>query len=128
MLPNFDKKNLAYMIGTTIASVAAYGVIDPAHVEPLTKFLSESAQSSLAQNGFFFLLAAWIHGGRVKKEIRLNFSGLTEAINNVANTLRAEIENHSEKQTKVIEQQGELLANVVGRVEVLEAGKPKTTI
>lgn len=55
------------------------------------KVFSEAAQSQIAQAGFFFTVAAWLHAGRVKKEIRDNFSALTESINKVADAFREDL-------------------------------------
>lgn len=75
----------------------------------LVGVMSQAAQSQIAQAGFFFTLAAWIHSGRVKKEIKLNFTTLTEAINNIAKTLREDLEKH-----------GKRLDSLEGRVQTLE--------
>ena len=74
-----------------------------------TGVLSAVAQSQIAQMGFFFTLAAWVHSGRVKKEIALHFASLTQAINNVANSLERELA-----------QQSKTLANHGKRLETLE--------
>lgn len=65
--------------------------------EAIQNFLGEAASNQITQAGFFFSMAAWIHSGRVKKEIKSNFVGLTEAINNVADSLREDLKNHSNK-------------------------------
>lgn len=53
--------------------------------------------SQMTQAGFFFTMAAWLHSGRVKKEIKDNFSSLTNAINNVAESFREDLKKHSER-------------------------------
>lgn len=69
------------------------------------QILSQTAQSEITRMGFFFLLAAWIHSGRVKSEIAANFLALTEAINNVAKSLRDDLA----AQSKVLANHGERL-------------------
>lgn len=84
---------------------------DPSMIsqEALKHFLGEAAQNQITQAGFFFTLAAWLHSGRVKKEIKSNFASLTEAINNVAESLRQDLKNHSNR-----------LDNLTSRVETVE--------
>lgn len=85
------------------------GVASPENADAVVKLLSETAQSQLAQAGFFFTIAAWLHSGRVKKEIRENFSALTQAIDNVANAFREDLKL-----------QGARLDNLASRVSSLE--------
>jgi hypothetical protein len=59
--------------------------------------LSLVSQNQIAQAGFAFTVAAWIHSGRVKQEIKLNFTCLTDALNNLADALRKELKEHSEQ-------------------------------
>lgn len=73
----------------------AYGMdISPQFV---VDHLSMAAQSQITQAGFFFTLAAWLHAGRVKSEIKLNFSSLTDALNNLGDALRNELKNHADQ-------------------------------
>lgn len=88
--------------------------LDASHI---LKFFSETAQNEIVKAGFFFMIAAWLHSSRVKKEIRENFISLTEAINNVAKTLRDDLNA-----------QARILANHGQRLETLEvklSEKPK---
>lgn len=62
--------------------------------DQVTKLLSETANNEIARAGFFFIVASWIHSGRVKKEIKLSFTTLTDAINNVATSLREDLKEH----------------------------------
>ena len=109
-------KNIPLNIKTI--SVASLGLVlagfigvdvDPNKV---SKIFSETAQNQIAQAGFFFTLAAYIHSGRVKKEIKSNFEALTTAINQVAEAFREDLKKHSER-----------LDNLASRVEVLEQTK-----
>lgn len=95
-----DKKKAA--VGPAAGVVAllstagiAFG-IDP---ETMNFTLQTLAGNQIAQAGFFFSVAAWIHSGRVKKEISKNFTSVTEAINNVASALRTDLEG----QKKILE-------------------------
>lgn len=58
-------------------------------------YLSDAAASEVTRAGFFFLMAAWIHSGRVKKEISKNFTSLTAAIDNVAVAFRKDLQSHA---------------------------------
>lgn len=98
--------------GIAVGLGSGVGLLWGLNPEMIQNFLSETAQSQIAQAGFFFTLAAWIHAGRVKKEIAKHFSSLTIAINNVALTLRQDLD----AQKKVLEDHG-------GRIQNLEIKK-----
>lgn len=87
----------------------------------VTSFFSQASQSQIAQAGFFFTLAAWIHSGRVKKEISKNFGALTAAINNVATTSTAAINNVATTLSDELKSQAKILANHGQRLETLES-------
>ncbi len=63
--------------------------IDPNH---LLTILGSALQAQVTQFGFAFSLAAWIHSGRVKKEIRSQFEGLTGAITSMGTALSKRID------------------------------------
>lgn len=88
------KTRLVHYSGWLVA-VAAFTVNADIHPEAIQHFLSEAAQNQITQAGFFFTMAAWIHSGRVKKEIKANFEILTQAINNVADSLREDLKSQS---------------------------------
>lgn len=48
--------------------------------EALISGLGSALQSQVAQFGFAFSLAAWIHAGRVKKEIGAQLGGIKDAL------------------------------------------------
>lgn len=99
-------------LATAVALVAIAGVtagFTPESADVVLKLFSEAAQSQIAQTGFFFTVAAWLHAGRVKKEIRENFASLTLAIDKVADAFREDL--------KV---QGARLDNLALRVTSLE--------
>lgn len=78
-----------------ISGVAGYiWTVDP---NTLVQNMSVVAQNQIAQAGFFFTLAAWIHSGRVKKEIKDSFSSLTEALNSLSDALRKELKIHTDQ-------------------------------
>lgn len=83
--------------------------ISPDQTEPLVKFFSEAAQNQITQAGFFFTMAAWLHSGRVKKEIRENFMALTISIDKVADAFREDLKA-----------QGNRVDNLASRVSDLE--------
>ena len=101
-------KYLVIAIFTYVGAIFGAGIDH----EVLKSFLSETANSQIAQTGLFFMAASWIHSGRVKKEIKENFSSLTHAINNVAETLREDMKKHAG-----------ILANLDHRVQNLENQK-----
>lgn len=98
------------ILGGTVGFTAGSDVVDYSQVSQL---FSDASQNQIAQAGFFFTLAAWIHSGRVKKEISSNFAALTLAINQVAEAFREDLKKH-----------GDRLDNLASRVETLES-KPK---
>lgn len=59
-----------------------------------------------------FGIAAYIHSGRVKKEIASQMGGITDAIDRMSDALKKELADHSERITKL-----------TTRVDVLEKGK-----
>ena len=89
-----------------------YG-IDPNGVSNL---LTEAANSKMAQYGFLFTLAAWIHSGRVKKEIASSFIVVSEAINNVAEALKKDLRLQAER----LEHLENISISLTTRVEQLE--------
>lgn len=89
--------------------IATAGFATPENTDALVTLFSEAAHSEIAQAGFFFTVAAWLHSGRVKKEIRENFVSLTMAIDKVADAFREDL--------KV---QGARLDNLAARVTSLE--------
>ena len=85
------------------------GLIGGLSPENLGNIMSQASQNQLVQYGFLFSLAAWIHSGRVKKEIKLNFASVTDAINSISRALREDLEKH-----------GKRLDMIEGRVQNLE--------
>lgn len=108
MFKNFPIKTTSAVAVIFLLSGFTYGA-SPEHVEPVLKLLSDTAQSQIAQAGFFFTVSAWLHAGRVKKEIRENFSLLTNAIDKVADAFREDLKLQSAR-----------LDNLASRVQSLE--------
>lgn len=116
-----NKKSIGVTLGVGSILTLLYS-LDPTSI---AKLMSEAANSQIAQAGFFFTLAAWIHAGRVKKEIAANFQLVTDAINNVAVALRQDLSAQSSRigglETKVEEG----FTKITARVDALEQTKPK---
>ena len=89
--------------------VAGFTIAPELDSEQIKLIFGEAASNQIAQAGFFFTIAAWLHSGRVKKEIKENFSSLTKAINDVASAFREDLKAHSEQ-----------LNNLASRVQSLE--------
>lgn len=83
--------------GWTAALSGAAGFLYSMDPNVLVQHMSIIAQSQIAQTGFFFTVAAWLHAGRVKKEIKDSFTGLTESLNSLSAALRQELKIHSDK-------------------------------
>ncbi len=79
--------------------------LDP---EFFKQFLNDAAQSQVATFTVAFGLAAWIHSGRVKKEIASQLSGITLALGNVAEALKQDLASQSKRITLVEEKQEEI--------------------
>lgn len=101
-------------IGMIIASLGGIALgLDSVAV---TEKFSSVINSQIAQAGFFFTLAAWIHSGRVKKEIKAQFEPLTAAINGVREALRQDLESQSKRISGI-----EIgVVNLTSRVDSLE--------
>ncbi len=112
MLDDASKKAIGLAVGVSGSAGVLWG-LDP---EMVKHFLSETAQSQIAQAGFFFTVAAWLHAGRVKKEIGKNFTGLTNAISDVSTAFRQDLEELRK-----------ILVNHSNRLDNLESTKPKET-
>jgi len=99
-------KPASLAIGFTSASAL---FMSPDLLKTVTDMFGVLSESQMAQFGLFFTMASFIHSGRVKKEIRSNFEGLTHAIEKVSAALREDLKQH-----------GDRLDNLYGRVDRLE--------
>lgn len=84
--------------------------------ETVVNLLKESTQNQITQAGFFFTLAAWLHAGRVKKEIKENFNSLKESIDNLGLAFKKDLKAHNDR-----------LDNLSERVETLEVSRKGVT-
>ncbi len=117
-----DKKTM-YSVGIGSSVLGFLYGLDPA---TFTHYLSATANNQIAQAGFFFTAAAWLHANKVKKEIKANFSGLTDAINQVASALRQDLSAHANRIDSLVVGQTELKTEVTeikSRVVALETIK-----
>lgn len=82
------------LAGMTAAVTGTAGVLYGINPQAFMQHASDIANNQIAQAGFFFTLAAFIHAGRVKTEIRAAFSSLTDSINSLGTTLSQQLKNH----------------------------------
>lgn len=123
--PTSVKIAVPLLLGFTTGGAA---LSKPEAIDSIIGVLSQASQSQFAQAGFFFMLAAFIHSGRMKKEIRFNFQGLSDSIDRVSVALKEDLRRHGERLDAFNAQvlgQGEILDKVVSRVEYLEATNNK---
>lgn len=106
-------KHKLFFIVSGILVVGAVALGADVDSTKVMSMFSETANSQIAQAGFFFTIAAWLHAGRVKKEIKENFATLTTAINHVAEAFKEDLKRH-----------GERLDNLSYRVKTLEDKQP----
>jgi len=116
-----DKTNLKshksyIMIGTGAALSGLWGLIQP---DVFMSLVSDAWRIEAVKMTFAFTLAAWMHRTWVKKDMSLQFDKITDAINNVAITLRQDLEAQTNRLVKLEDNVGKLS----DRVENLE--KPK---
>lgn len=95
-----------------IVGASVVMIMSPDLIESLVKHLSDASQNKFTQDCFIFSLAAAIHSGRMKKEIRASFESLSLSIDKVAEAFRADLEVHGKK-----------LDNLAERVTSLEGSK-----
>lgn len=72
-------------------------------LDQILSVISPAMQSEAMKFGIAFTFAAWLHSGRVKKEIKASFSGLSQAITELGAALREDLNNHSNRIAKVEE-------------------------
>lgn len=115
------QKNPLSKLFYTMASGISLGAIfsSPGGVDHLLNMLSLAAQNEITRYGFLFAVAAFLHSGRVKKEIRENFVGLKNAIDGVSMALRDDLKKHGDR----LEKNSERLDKIDLRVTNLEGTK-----
>lgn len=88
-------------------------------INAISDFLSSALSHQVTQFTIAFTIAAWIHSGRVRKEIASQMSRATDAINNLSTALRSDLNNHAQR-ISAVEGTQNLLTN---RVDALEKRK-----
>lgn len=63
----------------------------------IKNLFGDAISSQVTQFTIAFTLAAYIHAGRVKKEIKAQFSHLTDVIGELGAALRQDLNTHSER-------------------------------
>lgn len=92
---------------------AGVEVMDPG---VLSSLLGQALSHQVTQFTFAFSLAAFIHSGRVKKEIREQFSGLVDSIDKVRAALNQDLAAQNQRLAGV--EVG--MTKLAGRVDQLE--------
>jgi hypothetical protein len=105
------KEKLGWLAATVGSGIMA--LLNPDTVESFIKQFGDASQNQFAKNIFIFSLAAVIHSGRMKKEIRSNFQMLTDAIERATAALRKDLSN-----------QQLIIDDLRGRVQTLESNNP----
>ena len=65
--------------------------------ELIKQIAGEALANQVLQFGLAFTIAAFIHSGRVKREIRYQMESLTKAITDLGLALRKDLDDHSDK-------------------------------
>lgn len=97
--------------------VVAYASTDPEYVSGL---LNQALSHQVTQFTVAFTIAAWLHSGRVKKEIKNQLGSISVSIDGVAQTLRQDLQAQNKRLASVETE----VKNISGRVGVLEQNKP----
>lgn len=82
----------------------------------LTDFISPIIEHDVTKWTLAFSIAAWLHSGRVKKEIKTQFVGIVDSINNLGVALRNDMNSQSDRIINV--EQG--VNKLTDRVSLLE--------
>lgn len=88
-------------VGWTIGVGGVISTLYSLNPDLFIKFLNDTYSSTVTQFGFCFLLASWVHAREVRIEIRTQIGGLVEAINQVKETLSADLHLQAERLEKV---------------------------
>lgn len=70
-------------------------------MELISHLFGTAIGSQVAQFGVAFSIAAWIHAGRVKKEIAAQLSGIKDAVNDLSAALRQDLEKQSQRISQI---------------------------
>lgn len=67
----------------------------------IQEFLGRAVNHEVAQFGFAFMLAAWVHAREMKKEIATQMGSIATSIDDVAKALREDLSKQSSRLEKV---------------------------
>jgi hypothetical protein len=101
-----------------LVSATAFAVVDPGQVQGL---LNDALSHQVTQFTIAFSIAAWLHSGRVKKEIKNQLSGIATSLDDVAKALRQDLQAQSTRIAAI--EHG--IGDIIVRVDKLENVKPK---
>lgn len=87
--------------------------MDWLNAETVTSLLGEAFGHQVTQFGIAFAIAAWLHAGRVKKEIKEQMGNVVSAVDNVASVLRQDLNHQSERIGHIEEGLGKLSSRVI---------------
>lgn len=77
--------------------------------------------SQITHTGIFFTIAAWLHAGRVKKEIKTSFTEVVGSIDKVAIVLREDLAEQG-KRIGIVEHSMDKLVSRVTDLETKQGG------
>lgn len=100
------------VILTILGGGAAYASFP----EDMTALFGSAMSHQVTQFTFAFSFAAWLHAGRVKKEIKDQLGGISISIDGVTQALRLDLQ----VQSKRLESVENAMTAVVSRVDKLE--------
>lgn len=80
--------------------------------ETISSLMGEALGHQVTQFGIAFAIAAWVHAGRVKKEIKEQMSNVVAAVDNVASVLRQDLTHQSERIGHIEDGLGKLTTRV----------------
>lgn len=70
-------------------------------IQDVIDFFSQALAHQVTQWTIAFTIAAWVHSGRVKREIKDQMSGLSLAITDLGQALRQDLTSQSERIGKI---------------------------
>lgn len=110
------KKHAKTAAKVGLAGAGAYwALVNP---ETVSALFGSAIQEKAIQFGAAFTFAAWIHSGRVKKEISSLGAGIITSVNAVADALKQDLQKQSERMDKI----DNGFVKLTSRVEALEKG------
>lgn len=71
--------------------------MDWANIETIERLLGPLMSHQVTQFGLAFAIAAWLHSGRVKKEIKAQADQISAAFNNLAEALRNDLKSLNDR-------------------------------